>query len=802
MIHACVQSNPPRPVRIGSPEVKEIVTLRETTDLTMAPSTNNGALKTVFSHCSYCVCLCGIKISVQDNKVLSIEPDRENPYSWRDFCRKGMTAAEVVGHPQRLTTPMRRVGDRYEPATYADAIADISQRMNAIIDEHGPEAIGSYHGNPMGFNFGGSMLLTALLDAIGTGNRFWVGSVDQNNVHVVAMAMYGYDLPAFLPDIEECDYFLMLGMDPYQSKFGWTDSIPNGWTRTLEAQARGAQLVIVDPRLSESAKRADRHIAVRPGADWALLLGILHVIFREGLDRTPEAIPVSGIDDVRDFATGVDLLDLSDRCGVSVSDITSLARDFATARTAVCLTHTGVAQTETGAVGEWLSNVLNIVTNRMDVVGGRRFERSAVNLPLIYKATFAESTHRTRLRKQPQIAGFHALAELADEITTPGPGQIRGMLIANGNPVVSGPDSAALDEALSQLDLLVVVDIVQRESHRHADWLIPGTHFLEREGLHVLFSSIVDQPFAQYANRAVTPPTDVQEEWEFFTNLALAMKRPLLGKRGVNTAIRLSRLLARTLRRPALAFSPRVIERALILSGRRVKYDDIRRNPHGLVYDEKRYGDLAPRLLTPDKVVHCAPSQLLAAARQLVAHRPQRDERFPLTMINRRSREAMNSWLNETPGLFQAERFNSVEIHPSLAEELGVVDGQRVRVQSRTGSIELPTKIVAGPRPDVVVIPHGWGSRIFDPASGSTAVDMGANRNLLVSSVVLDPLSQTPAFNNTPVRIEVDHLADVFDDTTWPDHHGMVTDVVQSAMTGGPDVPAGNNRAWSTGADQ
>jgi formate dehydrogenase len=694
---------------------------------------------------------------------------------------------------------MRRVGDRYEPATYAEAIEDIARRFNAIIDEHGPEAVGSYHGNPMGFNFGGTMLLTAFLDAIGTGNRFWVGSLDQNNVHVVAMAMYGYDLPALLPDIEECDYFLMIGMDPYQSKFGWTDSIPDGWTRTLQAQARGAQLVIVDPRLSESAKRADRHLAVRPGSDWALLLGMLHVVFREGLNRTPEAIPVSGIDDVRDFAMGVDLPELAQRCGISVPEIISLARDFANARTAVCLTHTGVSHTETGVVGEWLSNVLNIVTNRIDVVGGRRFERSAVNLPLIYKATFAASTHRTRLKDRPQIAGFHALPELADEITTPGPGQIRAMMIANGNPVVSGPDGAALDEALRQLDFLVVVDIVQRESHRHADWLIPGTHFLEREGLHALFSSMVDQPFAQYANRAVTPPPGVQEEWEFFTNLALAMKRPLFGKRGVNTAIRLSRWLARTLHRPAMAFSPRVIERALILSGRRVKYDDIRRSPHGLVYDQRRYGDLATRLLTPDKVVHCAPPELLAAARELTAQPAQSDEQFPLTMVNRRSREAMNSYLNETPGLFQAERFNSAEIHPDLATALGVVDGQRVRVRSRTGSINLPVKIVAGSRPDIVVIPHGWGSRIFDPASGGAAVDMGANRNLLVSRTAVDPLSQIPAFNNTPIRIEVDDVADVFDGAVPSTLHAIISDAEHSTVTGEADGPARNSQAWSLG---
>jgi formate dehydrogenase len=709
----------------------------------------------VFSQCHYCVCLCGTEITVRDNKVLSIQPDRRNPYTWKDFCRKGLTAAEVVDHPQRLLTPMRRVGDHYVPASYDEAIQDISRRLNAIIERDGADAVATYHGNPLGFNLGGMMFFAGLQDALGTGNRFAVGSVDQNNVHVVQKAMYGYDMIGLLPDIEECGFFLLIGMDPSQSKYGWVDTIPDGWARTLEAQSRGAKIIVVDPRLSETAKRADVHVAIRPGTDWALLLGMLAVIFAEELDRAPEAIPTTGIDAVRALAAEAELANLAEICGLREAEITCIARDFASAATAAALTHTGVAHTAAGAVGEWLCNLLNIVTNRIDVVGGRRFERGYTNLPLIMKSLLKESTHHTRLRGRPAVAGCHALAELADEITTPGKGQIRALIIANGNPVVSGPDGAALDAALQDLELLVAVDLVQRESHCHADWLIPGTHFLEREGLHVLFSGLMDKPFAQFANRAVTPPPGVQEEWEFFANLAIAMKRPLFGHMAINHIVRSTRWLAVKLRRPGLAFSPRVIERLLVLVGRRVSMKKIKSNPHGILYDDKVYGDLRRMLLTPDKTVHCAPPELVAACRALLGEPVAVDDRFPLTMINRRSRESMNSWLNETGGLFQSERFNSVEIHRQLADELGITDGQRVRVRSAIGSIILPARIVEGARPDVVVVPHGWGSRVFDPRSGAAAADMGVNRNLLVDRTVLDPLSHVPAFNTAAVRIEL-----------------------------------------------
>ena len=712
--------------------------------------------KVIFSHCHYCMCQCGTRITVEDNTVLAIEPDRDNPYRWRDFCRKGLTAGEVVAHPRRILSPMRRVGDRYEPATYEEAIAEIAAHLNRIIEQHGPDAVGSYSGNPLGFSFSATMFWNGLLDALGTGNRFWVGSVDQNNTHVVQEAMYGSELLALVPDIDDCKCFLLVGMDPVQSAFVWLESVPDGWHRVLDAQSRGAEIIVVDPRLSQTAERADVHVAVRPGQDWAFLLGLLRVIFEEKLDRRSAAVPLTGVDDIRRLALDAPLDDLAERCGISTEVIRDVARRFGRAPSAMCMIHTGVSHTTTGTLADWLGHVLNAVTNRLDQPGGRRFERGYMDLAEVF-AKFAPSTrHRTRLRDQPTIAGFHSLVELPEEITTPGKGQIRAMLIAGGNPVISGPDGAALDTALSQLELLVAVDLVQRESHRHAHWLIPGTHFLEREGLHVLTACLVDEPFAQYAPQAVQPPSGIKEEWEFFVDLALATGRPLFGHRGVNTLARTSRFLAKLARRPAWALNPRWLERALVAGGKRLKYDDILKHPHGWRYAEKQYGDLAGALRTPDKAVHCAPPRFLFALRQQLAVPRQRaNPDFPLLLVNRRTRESMNSMLNETPGLFTENRSNSVELHAADAARIGLEDGQWARVSSRTGSIELPVALVDGGREGVVTIAHGWGSRIFDPRGGAEPLVFGANRNLLVDREHIDPLSQMPSLNATPVRIEV-----------------------------------------------
>ncbi|WP_354700121.1 Assimilatory nitrate reductase catalytic subunit [Paraconexibacter sp. AEG42_29] len=713
--------------------------------------------KTVNTYCRICLANCGLDVTVDEasNRVLEIKPDRENPYTWRDFCRKGKTAHEVATHPQRITTPMRRVGDRYVPATYGEAIADIAARLNAVIDRDGPDAVGSYHGNPMGFSFATTSFWTGLLDAIGTGNRFWVGSVDQNNAHIVAEELYGSELVALIPDIDDCDCFLLVGMDPAQSKFNWLENNPGGWNRVLARQRAGADVIMVDPRRSESAAKAKTHVAVLPGQDWAFLLGVLQVVFANGWDRTPTAIDVDGIDAVKRLAADADLDDLATRCGVDRATIEDVAERFATARTAMCISHTGVAHNEHGTLGEWLGQVLNVVTDRVDRPGGRRYERGYVDIGQIMKLFAPAGTHRTRLRDNPPIVGFHALAEMADEITTPGPGQIRAAFVAFGNPVVSGPDGAALDAAFADLDLLVAIDLVQRESHRHADWLIPGTHWLEREELSPLYGGLQERPYVQYAQRAIDPPAGVLEEWEFFTELALAMKRNLFGKPGVNAFVKASRVAARVTGRPKLAMNPEWIQRLLVLMGRRLKWRDIVSRPHGWLYGEPEYGNLSGAIGHPDKRVRLAPEAFLAGVRDALAQPvPGADGDYPLLLVNKRIREAMNSWLNESPGLFQLDRTNACEVHPDDAAAAGIADGDTVRLVSETGAIEVRAQVTDGLRPGVVCVPHGWGSRIFDPVGGTAPTTYGANRNLLVGNAKLDRFSQTPIFNSTAVRIE------------------------------------------------
>jgi formate dehydrogenase len=718
--------------------------------------------KTVTTFCRICAALCGVEVTVSDdNRIERIAPDKENPHTWRDFCAKGRTAKELVEHPRRILNPMKRVGDGYAETSWDEAITDIARRLRAILDTHGPDAIGTYWGNPAGFSSSNATFFAGWMDALRTHSRFFVGSVDQNAYHVVSDALYGSQLLALVPDVDACRCFLMVGMNPAVSGMHWIETVPDGWRRVLAAQKAGADLIVVDPLRTPTAEQADMHVALRPGTDWAFLLAVIKVILDNGWEDQAECAAVTGFGQVRALAGDADLDDLSQRCDVPVHQIADVARRFALAPTGMCVSHTGVAQHSTGTLGEWFAQLLNVITGRVDRPGGRRFEPGYVDTVKVFQRFAKPLGGRSRVRGLPAVAGHHALAELPDEILTPGPGRIRAMIIDCGNPVVSGPDGARLDEALGALELLVAVDLVQRESHRHADWLIPAAHWLERDDLMPLVSQFQDQPFAQYGRKAVAPPPGVRQEWEFFTDLALAMAVPMFGVPGVNGFIKATRTLARVTRLPNLAFDPEWIDRLLVMSGRRLRFKDIKAAPHGIVFGKTEFGHLKRALKTKDKKIHFGSPELLAEARrQLAGVHPAPPARYPLYLSNRRRRDSMNSWLNDLPGLHRGRRTNQVEINPVDAAAHCIATGDVVRVSSPTNALALEALVTDATRPGVIVIEHGWGSRIFDPRGGAAPVSFGANRNCLVSGADIDPLSQTSSLNSAVVRIELVHVED------------------------------------------
>jgi formate dehydrogenase len=333
------------------------------------------------------------------------------------------------------------------------------------------------------------------------------------------------------------------------------------------------------------------------------------------------------------------------------------------------------------------------------------------------------------------VVGQYSLAELADEITTPGDGQIRALIIGGGNPVSTGAGGAKLASALGKLDLLVSVDLFQRESHRDAHWLIPAVHFLERDECHVALHSYNDKPFIQASRAVVAPPPGVRPEWTFYRDLADAMGKPVFGGH---------------------VASPDDMAAGMIAQSGSITLDDVRAAPHGLLYGERTMGHFLSYFSKEGRKVQLCPDQLaheLAAALAgdgLVGRPPAGSYRI----ISRRRNGMMNASLAESSGsIGRDDTAETVEINQRDAAAAGIAEGDWLSVRSATGEIRARAQLSGDVRRGTVVLVQGWGSPLFDPATSTEVFRHGQDRNKLVCDRDLDPLSAVPRLNGTLVTL-------------------------------------------------
>jgi formate dehydrogenase len=691
------------------------------------------AKRTIHTHCLICEQLCGLDVTVEGPKVVSIRPDKQNPYTWRDFCVKGQLAHEVAASPWRVRAPMKRIGDRFVEASHEEAIDDIARRLQAIIGEHGKDAVAGYLGNPMGFSAGASAWHFGFLAAVGTNQKYGVQSIDSNAKHVACDAMFGLETLALLPDIDAADYALLIGTNPAVSKFNWGGKVPNGWRRLQDRMRAGAQVAVIDPRRTETAAGATRHIAPLPETDWAFLLGVIKVILAENLQRLPPEITVNGLDGLRAISESRTLTQLAAICDIPADDMVEVARGFARAAHGFAFAGTGPALGMHGVLTHWLTLALNVLTDRIDRAGGRFAPNWPFNLALAKGGS--EPKRYSRVHGTETVVGQHSLAELAEEITTPGEGQIRALILGGGNPVSTGAGGHRLAQALGQLDLLISVDLFQRESHRDAHWLIPAVHFLEREEVHVALHTYNDLPYIQSTRQAVPPPPGVRPEWMFYRDLAAAMGLEMFGGK-----IR----------------TPDEMAAGMLAGSGRITLEEIRGHEHGVIYGERTMGHFFDFFRSKGRPVELCPEKLTRELKAALAGSGNvgQPPAGQYRIISRRRNGMMNASLAETSGSKgHDETADTIELNSLDAAAAGIAAGDLLEISSDTASITARALLSGEIRRSIAVIAQGWGSTLFDPATSSEVFRRGNERNKLVSHADLDPLSAVPRLNGTLVRI-------------------------------------------------
>ncbi|GGK93500.1 molybdopterin oxidoreductase family protein [Nocardia jinanensis] len=710
--------------------------------------------ETIARQCTLCEAHCGILVTVEDTKVAKIEGNPDDVLSKGYICPKATAMAGLHEDPDRLRTPMRRVGDTFEPIGWDEAFREIGTRLRRVRRDHGPHSVGMYLGNPAAHN-SAIMYAFALRTALMTRNFYTASSIDQFPQEFVAWQMYGSNFLMPIADIDRTHRMVIIGANPAVSN-GSVTTMPGARNRIKEVRARGGKVVVIDPRRTETARLADEHVSVLPGGDPYLLLAVLHVLITEDLcDRTAVRTQCTGLDELRELVTGFTPEDAAPYAGVDAETIRRLAREHAAAKSAVMYARIGVCQTLTGTVTHWLVNTINAITGNLDHPGGQMYATPAVDLlPLARRMPPYYGAWTDRSGKYKSFRFELPVAALASEILDEGPDKIRAMITYAGNPVLSTPQRGQLDKALGSLDFYVAVDMYITETTRHADIILPPLSPLEREDLDILLTMFSVHNNVRFNTRAVAPENDGLEDWEIMARLTTEI-----------LPLPLRSLSGRALNAVFARFSPL---RAAALGMAVGPHGVLRRGRQGVTLKKVRearggidLGPLQPRLhsliATADRLVQLAPRQFVIEARRLLdeAHAggADRDQGFDLRLIGRRHLRSNNSWLHNVPSMVKGRDRCTALMHPQDADARGLADGGRVTVSSPIGSIVVPVEISDEIRPGTVAIPHGWGHG--EPGVGWTvaAAVPGANVNLLHDPEQVDRISGNAAVNSTWVKV-------------------------------------------------
>jgi len=737
------------------------------------------ATTTALTTCPLCEATCGLELTIDAGQITAARGDREDPFSNGFICPKGASLGQLDADPDRLTGPRIKRNGVLEPATWAEAFALVDERLSGVIAEHGRDAIGLYLGNPNVHTIAGGFYAGTLRRALGSKNIFSASTLDQMPKHVSSGYLFGSAFNIPVPDVDRTDFLLILGADPWSSNGSlWT--APDLPGRLKAVQARGGQFVVVDPRRSRTASVADQHVPIRPGSDVFLLLGMVHELFAADLVALGHlAEHVVGVDAVRAAVEPFSPEAVAPRCGIDAAVIRDLTHRLAAAERAVVYGRIGTTTVEFGTVASWLVDVLNVLTGNLDRPGGAMFP-----LPAHFRRGsgsgkgFTVGRWHSRVRGLPEVLGEYPSVTMADEIETPGEGQVRAMITVAGNPALSVPNSGRLDPALGALDFMVSVDPYVNETTRHADVILPPLQPSRRAHYDLAFYNLSVRNIAKYSRPAVEPEKDAVGETDILLRLItiLAGLGPDADLDGLAEAQLQAQLaaLVQAAESPVHGRDAADLRSALTGETREELLLDLRlrtgaygdwfgavpdglslatllANPHGV-----DLGALEPRipeiLRTPSGKVELAPPLIVEDLARVQA--ALATPAAGLVVVGRRHLRSNNSWMHNVPSLVKGKELCTLQIHPTDAEARGLVDGGLATVRSRVGQVEAMVEVTDAIAPGVVSLPHGWGHDRPGVEMSVAASHPGVNANVLTDDLRIDPLSGTAVLNGVDVEVE------------------------------------------------
>lgn len=671
------------------------------------------------SYCRLCPAFCGLVVSTRGDRIVSVAGDPDNPVSQGYTCSKGRAAGELHHHPARLDAPYVRGADgATRTLSWPEVLDHVESVLRRVVAESGPDAVAAYRASGWGFDLPGVSVSDPFFRGLGSGQIYSAITIDGPNKVYVPELVTGATVPWSTPDLARTELLLLVGQNPLVSH-GHANVVANPVVALREVKARG-RIVVVDPRVTETARMADVHVRARPGTDPAFLAFLV----REVLAHRPDgayleacAQPAS-VEILRSVVEPYTRARAAAVCDVP-EEVLDAALDAVLAAPAVGFASgTGASMNTAANVTEWLGWALLGVTGSLDRPGGTIFNpgvlraREGIPFPPV-----ADSGARARTRPHIRpVYGGLPTAALADEILA---GNIRVLFVMGGNPALVFPETGKVRRALAALEMLVVCDIRHTETTELASVVLPVTGQFERSDLNG--AMFFPQTYVQYVPPVVPPGADRRPTTWIFGELSRRMGIPVMGDARVDATL-------------ADGFTDDDVL-AVVAAGARVPWDEIRAAPHGiLVEDAPGPGWMVPDLL-PRKL-DLAPAPLVGQFATWDRHLPGDGE---LVLVNRRLSRQMNSTMRDVGRQAELAPFPTLLVHPEDAAVLGVADGDDVVVASRHGESRARAEVTDSIRRGVVSVPHGWGV---------------PNVNQLTSDTEdCDELTGMPRYSGIPVTV-------------------------------------------------
>lgn len=701
--------------------------------------------------CNFCDSACGLLVEVQGKKILSIRGDKDDARSRGHICPKGPAQKDLYEDKDRLRFPVKRIGEKWKRISWGEAFSEIGRRVHETQRAHGNDALGFYYGNPVAHDLSTLLSLMGLIKVLKTRNVYSANSVDSLPRLFISKFLYGNQALLPVPDIERTDYFLVLGANPVISN-GSIMTAPDCKNRLLEMRARGCKMVVIDPRRTETADIADEHYFIVPSTDAAFLFSLLHIYLVEGKHLTRRfKKSIRGLDEVRRMASTFAPSRAAEITGIPEKNIRQIAREFASASSAVCYGRTGTSIQPFGTLSTWLIDILNIVTGNFNVHGGAMFASPAVDIAAFAKfvnETGKFNRWKSRVNGLPEFNGELPSAALIDEMEKPGKGQLKSLLVIAANMVLTIPDGRRLERAMKKLDFIACVDYYINETTRHAHIILPPVSPLERDHYPVLELAMGIRNTARYAKAVFEKPEGALCDWEILLRLA----EHINAERGafsswVNPALKLAEN----------KFIPDTVLDVLLRTGpQKLTLKKLKAATHGM-----DMGALTPRkdrdLDFTSKNFEFVPEPLKEEVKRFEAwaENGKAAKKNELILISRRTMRVMNSWLHNVPHLVKGKEQCVLMMHPDDAQKRGIAQGQKVLIATRAGSIRVTAQLTDEMMRGVVSLPFGWGHNRKGVNMSVAKKCPGASMNDVVSHTLYDAVCGVSVLNGIPVEVSV-----------------------------------------------